>query len=113
MNDASRVVRGLEDEPPLPLSDAAYAMLELLPSQMTVLLHGTEASSDIGIWGFVTECHRLALSKHVADFGPDDIVALIRRHPRADGTAWRCSRAMSQTGGGNASPMRERTSSAG
>jgi hypothetical protein len=81
MNDAPRVGCGLEDEPSLPLSDAAYAMLELLPSQMTAILHGSEDSLTIGVWGFVTECHRLALSKHVEDFGPDDIVALIRRHP--------------------------------
>jgi hypothetical protein len=81
MNDAPRVVRGLEDEPPLPLSDAAYAMLELLPAQMTAILHGSEDSLTIGVWGFVTECHRLALTEHVVDFGPNDVVALIRRHP--------------------------------
>ena len=74
MNDAAGF-------PPPDLSYAAYAMLELLPPQMTAILHGSEDSLKIGVWGFVTECHRLALSKLVEGFGPDDIVALIRRHP--------------------------------
>lgn len=73
MNDAA----GLPPE----LSHAAYVMLELLSPHALGVLHGTADGPSIGIWGFVTECHQLALSKHVADFGPDDIVALIRRHP--------------------------------
>jgi hypothetical protein len=56
-------------------------MLEELSPQLVGILHGTADGSDIGIWGFVTECHRLALSKHVEGFGPDDIVTLIHRHP--------------------------------
>ena len=74
MNDAAGF-------PPQDLSHAAYAMLELLTPQMTAILHGSEDSLKIGVWGFVTECHRLALSKLVEGFGSDDIVALIRRHP--------------------------------
>jgi hypothetical protein len=78
MNDASDF---RENDPPPDLSHAAYAMLELLSPHALGILHGTADGSSSGIWGFVTECHRLALSKHVEDFGPDDIVALIRRHP--------------------------------
>jgi hypothetical protein len=63
------------------LSNAAYELLELLPPETIDLLHGNVPGSDIGIVGFVAECHRLALTKHVVGLGPVDVIALIRRHP--------------------------------
>jgi hypothetical protein len=63
------------------LSEAAYTMQELLPPQMFDILFGNTDGSEMGIHGFVAECHRLALHRHVTGFGPKDIVALIRLWP--------------------------------